>query len=141
MDIFKYKCLILFYKFKHNSLPDYLSNIFSYYIPNNVYSIRSHENKIMQEYYCKLITTENCLRFLLPKTINNLCADELLVFEANNIDTFKIKLKKYFISNYSDLACDIENCYPCMRILFYPSYLSRIMQHINIFAYLYRVIP
>ena len=141
MDIFKYKCLILFYKFKHNSLPVYLSNLFSYFTPNNIYPIRSHESRIMQEPYCKLRSTENCIRFLLPKTINNLNEDELLLCDANNINLFKTKLKKYMIANYSDLACDIENCYPCMRILFYPNYLSILMQHINIFAYLYRFTP
>ena len=139
-DIFKYKCLILFYKFKYDSLPIYLSDIFSYFIPNNVYSIRSHENKILQEPYCKLKTTENCLRFSLPKTINNLCEDEIILLNADNINILKNKLKKYILANYSDLACDNDDCFACMRILFYPNYLSIIMQHINIFAYLYRFI-
>ena len=139
-DIFKYKCLILFYKFKYDSLPIYLSDIFSYFIPNNVYSIRSHENKILQEPYCKLKTTENCLRFSLPKTINNLCEDEIILLNADNINIFKNKLKKYILANYSDLACDNNDCFACMRILFYPNYLSIIMQHINIFAYIYRFI-
>ena len=138
MDIFKYKCLILFYKFKHESLPDYLLNIFSYFTANNAYSIRSHENKILQEFYCKLKSTEKCVRFLLLKTINDLPKNLLFLFNINNINTFKFKLKTHMIANYSDSSCAIANCHPCMRKLFYPNYLSEFMQLINIFAYHYR---
>ena len=134
-DIFNYKCLILFYKFKNNLLPDYISKIFSHYTAPNAYSLRSHENKILQEKYSNLKLTEKCLRYFLPKTINNLSEDCLILFNTNNINTFKIKLKKYILAKYSDSDCDILDCYPCMRRLFYPNFLSRFMQLINIFSY------
>ena len=44
LDISKYKCLILFHKFKNNSLPTYISNIFSYFSVNNVHSLRFQDN-------------------------------------------------------------------------------------------------
>ena len=62
-DIFKYKCLILFYKFKSNSLPDYLCNMFSYFTSSEIYSLRSHYHKTLNEYFCNLKTTEKSLRY------------------------------------------------------------------------------
>ena len=71
-DIFRYKCLITYYKFRTRSLPSYLQNTFSDYTVNYSYSIRSNAYKLMQENFCNQTTTEKCLRFFLPKMINNL---------------------------------------------------------------------
>ena len=46
-----------------------------------------------------------------------------------------MKIKLEMINEYSNDKCREKNCYPCSQKLFYPKYLSRLMQFINIFSY------
>ena len=91
----------------------------------------------MQEYYCNLVTTEKCLRYFLPKMINNLPDDFTFLFSIDNTCSFKSKLKTLLLNNYDDSDCCIPNCYPCKRKLFATtiSNLSKSMAFIFIFAY------
>ena len=91
----------------------------------------------MQEYFCNLVTTEKCLRYFLPKLINNLSDDFTFLFSIINTHTFKFKLKTHLLISYDDSDCCIPNCYPCMRKLFALtiSNLSKLMSYISIFAY------
>ena len=93
----------------------------------------------MQEYFCNLVTTEKCLRYSLPKMINNLPENFTLLFSITNVYSFKLKLKTLLLSSYNDSDCCIPNCYPCMRKLFATtiSNLSNSMIFISIFAYIH----
>ena len=135
-DIFKLKCLLFYYKFRNSSLPYYLNNCFTFYTPNNRYNLRETRSKILNEYSCFNKNSENCLRYYLPKFINNLDVNLKLLLDTRNITSLKMKIKQEILSKYSDAKCNLKKCYPCNQKLFYPKHLSIIMSFINIYAYI-----
>ena len=110
--------------------------MFSHYRLNDFYPLRSQLNKTLCEYHPELKSSEKCIRFSLPRAINGLDAETIKLFDDVNVVTFKIKLKKLLLSKYEDSSCRLVDCFACNQRLFYPRYLSVIMQHINIYAYM-----
>ena len=134
-DIFKLKCLIIYFKQKKRVLPYQIQNMFTNFNPNNNYDLRSNNQLILREFATKLKSSEQILRVSLPKMINQLSAEYLALTNLENLDNFKIKLKSLILSEYSNNECVIKNCFPCYQRLFYPSYLSRFFQFIHILSY------
>ena len=81
---------------------------------------------------------ENCVRFSLPKLINNLDDELFVLFSETSLTTFKMKTKKLLIHMYSNSNCTLLNCFPCSRRLFFPNYLPYMFQLLSIFSY-YRI--
>ena len=70
-DIFLFKSLDLYHKFKTNQLPPYLQNMFFYNTDEVGYFIRSQQHKILKEYFFRLRSNDKSIRYHLPVIINN----------------------------------------------------------------------
>ena len=127
--------MIFYFKHKNNMLPSSLSTLITNYTPNNRYHLRQTNAKLLNEIFCFNKNTENCLRFSIPKLINNSPLNIRNILDLRNITTVKMKLKTEMINEYPNNECREKNCYPCNQKLFYPKYLSKSMQFINIFSY------
>lgn len=134
-DIFIQKCLVFFHKFKNNTLPDHCMQLITYFTNNTRYNLRQMNNKILAEQYFNLKTSENCLRYALPNVLNNLSPTLVDLTDLGNIDLMKQKIKLELINSYNDEDCNLNDCYPCNKRLFYPKYLSKWIQLISIYSY------
>ena len=134
-DIFKYKQMILYFKFMNNTLPNHITCLFSRFTPTTAFTIRNQTNKLLHEPNRNTRAGETSLSFSIPKLINNLNAETLELFKIENIHTFKRKLRQTFINGYQDSICMLSDCFACNHRLFYPRYLPKIFQYLSIFAY------
>ena len=57
---------------------------------------------------------KRCIRFDLPRIINNTPTIILDKVDTHNLNGFSWYIKKYFLNNYQD-TCNIRNCYICSR--------------------------
>ena len=68
-DIFKINLLKMFYKFKHNQLPHYLTTMLSDSEKLHAYNTRS--NSVLATPCSNLFGTEKCMRYHLPTLTND----------------------------------------------------------------------
>lgn len=112
-DILKLQELKLYYKFKNNTLPDYLLDMpFDTNANRHDHNTR-HCNDIHQP-LARHNYAKNCLRFDLPKLVNNTPSIITDKVHTHSLQGFSWYIKQYFIQNYQD-SCMIENCYICNR--------------------------
>ena len=137
-EIFKLKCLVFYNRFQSGSLPTYLSNLFTSVSDNERYSLRRSSNTILKEYTCKNRNSENNIRFYIPKMINSLNGNFKFVLDDPNSNPTSLKrnIKSEMINNYSSASCDNHDCYACNQKLFFPKYLPKFLNFINIYSYL-----
>ena len=78
-DIFKLKCISLYYRFKNNLLPLNIRSFFrESYTPIHSYPTsdsRRCQNKLLQEHNSRTELAKNCIQNTLPKLINSISSD------------------------------------------------------------------
>ena len=115
-DIFKQKSYILFYKIRHNMAPETLCDLITFSNSNlHPRQMRSSNSRTLDIYHTNSRGGENCVRFLLPRLINN--SNEIIIrsVETKSLSNYKAFIKKYLLSSYSHDECPLNflNCYSC----------------------------
>ena len=108
-DLFESNVLKLYYKFKKNILPYYIINMFSD-APTPNYDLR-HRN-ILDTQYSNTPSGDKCIRFYLPKIINNTDTNILEKNSTHSYYGFVFHIKRKTLDSYSS-ECNIQNCYIC----------------------------
>ena len=115
-DIFKQKSYVLYYKIRHRMAPDTICDLISF-SNTNLHSrqLRSSNSRILDIYHAHSRSGENCVRFFLPRLINN--SNEMIIrsVETKSLSSYKYFIKKYLLSFYSQDECpyNFVNCYSC----------------------------
>ena len=109
-DLFELNVLKLFYKYRHNTLPFYVSNMFSDCTISHSYPLRS--TYILNESGSNTPSGDKCIRHYLPTVINNLEPDILNKISTHSLQGFAFYIKRTMINKYQT-ECDVRNCYVC----------------------------
>ena len=109
-DLFELNVLKLYYKYKKNNLPFYISNMFSYFNAGHSYNLRTEY--ILEDHGSIRPSGDNCIRHYLPSAINKSKPDTLEKILTHIIQGFAFYIKRTTISNYR-AECLIRNCYIC----------------------------
>ena len=107
-DLFEQNVLKLFYKYRNNMLPFYVSNMFSDYTISHSYTLRS--TYILNESGSNTPSRDKCIRHYPPTVINKLEADILNKISTHSFQGFAFYIKRTMINKYQT-ECDVRNCY------------------------------
>ena len=109
-DLFQLNVLKLFYKYRNNTLPFYVSNMFSDYTISHSYTLRS--TYILNESGSNTPSGDKCIRHYLPTVINKLEPDILNEISTRSLQGFAFYIKRMMINKYQT-ECDVRNYYVC----------------------------
>ena len=109
-DLFELNVLKLFYKFKNNSLPFYVSNMFSVYTYSHSYTLRSEY--VLDASGSKTPIGDKCIRHYLPTVINKSKPDILNKASTHSLQGYAFYIKRIMINEYK-MECVDRNCYVC----------------------------
>ena len=109
-DPFELNVLKLFYKFKNNSLPFYVSNMFSDYTYSHSYTLRSEY--VLDASGSKTPSGDKCIRHYLPTVINKSKPDILNKASTHSLHGYAFYIKRIMINEYK-MECVDRNCYVC----------------------------
>ena len=111
-DIYKISCLKMHYRIENALSAPYFSTL---RVVNHDTHTHNTRNRTLRFFEPKLKTHQDCFRFSLPKILADI-PDSLLegIFNVS-IQTFKNKLKFFFIRKYP-LVCLQYPCQPCGRL-------------------------
>ena len=109
-DIFKLSLLKFQFKFKHELLPDYFSDMFTTETLNHSYNTR-HRNDPRYP-VPRTIMAEKTVRFHLPNFIETMPTQIIAKIETHSEKGFAHYAKVKFIEQYSSV-CTIRNCFVC----------------------------
>ena len=112
-DIHKLHCLKLFYRIVNGSLPAEISQLFE---------LDPADPTRLLYFSCDDSSGKKRIRYTLPHFINNAPSAIKLLAYSSSPDTFKIKVKTFFIRNYDDSPCVRTNCYAC-NSNFHPGWI------------------
>ena len=109
-DVFKYKCLKFYFKWKKNELPEYFKTMFLPKQNVHSYSTRNQNSEYFQT--PKRSLTKKSIRYYIPRLVsesNNCIVSKL---PTHSCDGFSKYVKKYYIDDYNSV-CSRRNCYVC----------------------------
>ena len=109
-DLFTLNVLKMYYKFKHARLPSYVENMFENFSRHHEHETR--QSLILEEPMVNTASGENCLRYILPRIVNNANPIIINMVDSYSFEGFVRYLKNYIIVHYVDY-CVIPNCYIC----------------------------
>ena len=109
-DLFTLNVLKMYYKFKHARLPSYVENMFENFSRHHEHETR--QSLILEEPMVNTASGENCLRYILPRIVNNTNPIIINMVDSYSFEGFVRYLKNYMIVHYVDY-CVIPNCYIC----------------------------
>ena len=109
-DLFELNVLKLYYKYKKNILPFYISNIFSDFSVGHSYNLRTEY--ILNEHGSNKPNGDKCIRHYLPSVINKSKPDILDKISTHTIQWFAFYIKRTIMCNYR-VECIVRNCYIC----------------------------
>ena len=112
-DLFKMNMLKLYYKLKNGTLPVYFMSMFSDVEARHGYNTRTHGDLQMQ--FSKTSSCQNCVRFLLPRFINETDDAILSKVSTHSFPGFNTYVKGYIMNKYRT-SCEVHNCYICNRV-------------------------
>jgi len=112
-DILTRKMYKFFYKYQYNQLPQHFinSNLLKEQQSTHPHNTRANLYIVPR---VKFKSTENCLRFQLPKEINKKILPILNKTNTHSEFGFSFYVKNYLINQYED-RCQIQHCYICNR--------------------------
>ena len=111
-DIFKVSCLKLHYKIENQLTAPHIAALLVRNWTVHQYATRRNEVRIAHP---KFQTHKSCIRYFLPVLIRETPDNLLGCMFSKTIDTFKAKLKKYYIDQYPSV-CMKQICQPCGRL-------------------------
>ena len=112
-DILQLQVLKFYYKFKNQMLPTYFQNLpFTPRILLHEHNTRQIQD--IQQPIAKHEFAKKCLRYYLPRTVNNTPDSILDKVNTHSLQGYSWYIKRHMLQNYQS-ACLIENCYICSR--------------------------
>jgi hypothetical protein len=111
-DLFKYKALQFFFKYKAGTIPKYFRNMFEGTAPSHNYDTRSHD--IVRPLLPNRVSSSNIIRFFIPSLINETDSCITDKITTHSYGGFSKYIKHTWIGNYQE-SCTIPNCYICER--------------------------
>ena len=122
-DIFELSVLKLYFKFKHNLLPVYTSNMFTESIRNPHYNLRARGPLELAN--PTTVSGEKCLRCYLPNCINNSVSEVLDKVITHSYEGFSFFIKRAKVNSYR-INCTVPDCYICSNCPWiYPIIISK----------------
>ena len=99
-DLFTLNVLKMYYKFKHARLPSYVENMFENFSRHHEHETR--QSLILEEPMVNTASGENCLRYILPRIVNNTNPIIINMVDSYSFEGFVRYLKNYMIVHYGD---------------------------------------
>ena len=112
-DIFTCQALKFYYKYVHDKLPRYFSNLLSYNSFYHDYPTRQQTNLHLA--VSRTSQSSLCLRHYLPKLIQTLPSCVIDKVFTHSFPGFVYYMKWYYMEKYN-ADCYIENCYICRNL-------------------------
>ena len=112
-DIFRNSLLKLYYKYKSGNLPHYVMHMFSAEPNDHNYNTRS--NTTLNHPVTNLFGSEKCVRYHLPRLIEETDSNILEKVDTHCYTGFSIYLRKICVQNYAS-ECNQPNCYSCRNV-------------------------
>ena len=106
--------LKLYYKLCHGDLPVYITNLFTRIVPGSTHDYDLRPSGILKTPTVLTCVAERCVRFMLPKTIND--ADPSIIEKGytHSFQGFTNYVKMIKIDSYAT-HCMIANCFICLH--------------------------
>ena len=113
-DMFSLNVLKLYYKLCHDNLPVYVTNLFTRNAPGTTHYYDLRPSGIFKTPTVHTCIAEQCIRFMLPKIIND---TDLSVTEKVNTHLFQgfTKYLKVTKIHFYASHCLIDNCCICQN--------------------------
>ena len=111
-DIFRNSLLKLFYKYKSGNLPHYIMLMFSDATSTHNYNTRY--NPILNHPISSLFGSEKCVRYHLPRVIEETDPNVLEKVDTHCYNGFCLYIRRACIQNYKS-ECSLRNCYTCQN--------------------------
>ena len=111
-DMFTLNLLKMYYKYKNQSLPFYVMNMFTDAIEPHDYNLRN--KYVLQSSVARTQSGDKCVRCYLPHLINNTDENILTKISTHSYQGFVFYVKTSILNSYSTL-CTTNNCYVCNR--------------------------
>ena len=111
-DMFTLNLLKMYYKYKNQSLPFYVMNMFTDAIAPHDYNLR--HKYVLQSSVARTQSGDKCVRCYLPHLINNTDENILTKISTHSYQGFVFYVKTSILNSYSTL-CTTNNCYVCNR--------------------------
>ena len=111
-DIFHNSLLKLFYKYKSGNLPHYIMLMFSDATSTHNYNTRY--NPILNHPISSLFGSEKCVRYHLPRVIEETDPNVLEKVNTHCYNGFCLYIRRVCIQNYKS-ECSQRNCYTCQN--------------------------
>ena len=110
-DIYILKSLIFYYNYKHQTLPQYMCDL---YITSSydVHSYQTRQRNQLRPSHTRMKRNENRLETFLPKLINKTANEIKEKINTHSLQGFKQYIKRWLINKY-ETVCLITNCYVC----------------------------
>ena len=112
-DIYKLSILKFYFKYKHETLPNYFIGIFNTSQPSHSYSTRQRDQPVVAR--GKTSAADKSLRFSLPRELSGTPQIILEKITTHSFSGFSNYAKNHFISQYCQI-CTIDNCYICNQV-------------------------
>ena len=116
-DLYKSKCLDIFFKYKNDLLPPRIKTLFQDSTPSAHRYPTSNQSRLcvltLAEKSAISEKTKNLLSYNLPKIINAMPTIVLDKALTHSFPSYQQYNKKFFIDNYSAEECVDSNCYSC----------------------------
>ena len=109
-DLFELNVLKLFYKYKNNILPFYVSHMFSDYSVPHSYPLRA--TYVLNAPGSNTPSGEKCIRHYLPSVVDKLKPDILDKVSTHSLQGYAFYIKRITITEYK-MECVKRNCYVC----------------------------
>ena len=111
-DLLKVRCLKLYYKFHHGTLPVYFSTFF---ITNStIHNYPTRDCNKLHVFKTKTQHASRCIRHYIPNLVNSTPDTILSKINSHSFEGFGKYIKHYFLQNYSS-DCVKQNCYVCNK--------------------------
>ena len=102
----------MFYKFKHNQLPHYLTTML--FDAEKLHAYNTRSNPVLATPCSNLHNTEKCVWYHLPTLINDTDRNIIEKVDTHSYYGFGAYVKKTTIQDYQSV-CTISDCYICQR--------------------------
>ncbi len=112
-DILKVQELKFYFKYKQGLLPSYLMNL-PFYSNADTHSHNTRQQHKLHAPFTKHEYVRNCIRFDLPRLVNETPAIILDKINTHSLAGFSWYIKRYILDSYKE-ECTIEQCYICSR--------------------------
>ena len=110
-DLVKLNELKLYYKFKHDMLPHYISNSILVHMPE-IHDHNTRQSQLLHRHRVKHTYATHCIRYAIPTNIVNTSNAILSKIETHSIQGYTNYAKHVLINQYIT-TCTIPNCYIC----------------------------